>query len=358
MHILMLVQLVDEREWLRGFTVKWIRALAARVEHVTVITLELGEASLPANVTVYSMGKEKGKNRLRELWRFHRAMLAVIRDVDLIFAHMTPRYILVAAPYAWWFRRPQVLWYTHGHVSLELRLAHAIARRCVTATPESFRLPSRKLDVVGHGIDMSQFALSEAPPPERMVLAVGRLMPVKNHDLLVEAAARLLARPGFEDVQVLIAGGETPQFPGYADTLRAVIAEQGLSGHVRLLGAVPYDEIAALYRRAAATVSLSETGSLDKAVLESLASGAPVLAYGEVYLPLLGDDTGLLRLPSLDPGVVADRLALVLALPEEERLALGRRLAARVRAEHDIEALFDRLAAIFGEVAGGGEPWS
>jgi hypothetical protein len=57
MRPLMIVQLIDEYDWLRGFIVPWVRALAERVEHLHVLTLEQREARLPDNVTVYSMGK-------------------------------------------------------------------------------------------------------------------------------------------------------------------------------------------------------------------------------------------------------------------------------------------------------------
>ena len=63
MRVLMLVQQIDERDWLRAFIVEWVRALASHVERVDVITLEQGEAALPDNVFVQSMGKERGKNR-------------------------------------------------------------------------------------------------------------------------------------------------------------------------------------------------------------------------------------------------------------------------------------------------------
>ena len=57
MRVLMIVQLVDEREWLRGFTVDWIRALAARVERVEVLTLEQGQADLPD--IIHSVGDNR-----------------------------------------------------------------------------------------------------------------------------------------------------------------------------------------------------------------------------------------------------------------------------------------------------------
>ncbi len=354
MRVLMLVQLIDEQEWLRGFTVKWVRALAERVERVEVITLELGQADLPENVRVQSMGKEKGRNRLRELIGFHRAMVNVIRDVDVVFSHMTPLYTILAAPYARLYRKPQVMWYAHGHVGWNLRLAHMLADRVVTSTPEGFRLASRKLDVVGQGIDTAQFHPPEDPATrERLVLAAGRLAPIKKHEIFIEAVGRLVTRPGFEDVRAIIAGGTSPEFPGYDAQLAAQIDSLGLAEQVELAGAVPFDAIAALYRRASLLVNLSDTGSLDKVVLEGMATGLPVVAHNAVFLPVLGDQRERLWCLSLDPDAVADQIAGVLNLPAGERAALGADLAERVHAGHDIEGLFDRLVAIFEQVIAG-----
>ena len=109
MRVLMMVQRVDEDDALLGFTVMWIRALAARVERLYVLALETGEADLPDNVIVYSMGKERGNGNLRELLEFYRGLGKTIRDVDVVFSHMIPRYTWLAAPYAALFRKPQIV---------------------------------------------------------------------------------------------------------------------------------------------------------------------------------------------------------------------------------------------------------
>lgn len=354
MRVLMLTRRVDREDWLAGFAHGWIAALAAhpRIQHVEVICLERGAYDLPPNVHVTSMGKERGAGRLREFFTAQRAIARAIRRTDVVFAHMIPRYALIATPWAKAFRVPMVLWYTHQHVSLELRLAHALVNRVVTASPESFTLPSRKVTVIGHGIDLSRFHPAEQPPTERLVLAVGRLSPIKHYEALIAAAARLALRPGFEDVCFAIVGGTTPQYPDYDDRLQALIADLHLAGRVQLLGPIPYEEMPALYRRAAFTVNLCPTGGVDKVVLESLSSGVPTLVHNKAFLPLLGEEAERLFCPSLDPEDIAERLAALLALPEAERAALGVRLAARVRNEYSLEGLMERLVGVFEDVVG------
>jgi glycosyltransferase involved in cell wall biosynthesis len=353
MRVLMLTRRVDKDDWLAGFAHTWIERLAAhpQIEHVNVICLERGTVGLPDNVGVASMGKESGASRLAELWNFQRAIAPVIRHADVIFGHMIPRYTLVAAPWALMFSVPVVQWYTHKQPTFELRLAHMLAKRIVTASLESYPLPSSKVSVLGHGIDLSRFRPAESPSTEPLVVAVGRLSPIKHYEALIEATAQLITRPGFENVRVAIAGGSTPQDgEAYTNHLRTLAAECGVKQHVDFLGPVPHEDIPALYRRAAVTVNLCPTGGVDKVVLESMASGVPAVVRNETFLPLLASDRDMLWCADLDPGRIADRLAGVLSSPPTARIGLGTRLSERVRADYDLDAFIGRLVGVFEEV--------
>jgi len=127
------------------------------------------------------------------------------------------------------------------------------------------------------------------------------------------------------------------------------VDELGIQNRVEFLGAVPFDEISALYHRAAVTVNLCPTGGADKAVLESMACGVPAVVHNRTFLPLLADDASLLWCEELSPRCTAQRIKDVLALPADERAALGNRLAHRVRADYDLGALIGRLVAVFEE---------
>lgn len=353
MRVLMMVQLVDDREWLRAFTVGWIRALAAQVEYVDVLTLEMGHAALPDNVTVYSMGKERGYNRARELWEFHQAIRRMIGRVDVIFSHMTPRYTWLAAPYAALYRKPQMLWFTHRQVSLELRMALACARWVTTAAPDSFPLPSPKVHVMGHGIDPDVFAPADPPPDEvPLILAVGRVTPIKRHDVLLEAAGMLRAHLGSLPVRFAVVGDvAAPGDESYRARLLARRAELGLSeDDFALLGARPVSELITLYRRAMAVTNLSPTGLFDKSVLEAMMTGTPVIVSNPAFDDLLGEHQDVLRVAGPDDAAgVANRIAGLLALPQEQRTAIGRDLRERAVEAHGLDRLMANMVALMGE---------
>src|SRR5258706_7278643 len=133
----MLPQKVDPNDSALAFTIGWIKEIANRVEHLDVICLHQHTADSPANVTVWSMGKDRGNSRFQELLAFYKALIGTIRHVDVVFSHMIPRYAILAAPLAKLFRKQIVFWYVHRQISTELRLAVAVAKYVATAVPES-----------------------------------------------------------------------------------------------------------------------------------------------------------------------------------------------------------------------------
>jgi glycosyltransferase involved in cell wall biosynthesis len=182
----------------------------------------------------------------------------------------------------------------------------------------------------------------------RLILAVGRLSPIKNYEVLIKAFGHLAARTGYEDVRVAIAGGLTPHHGQiYADQLRALAGECGVGDRVDFMGPVPYREIHRLFQQAAVTVNLCPTGGADKAVLESMAAGVPALVHNQTFLPLLANDTPGLWCESLDPDQLADQLAGMLSQPSEQRKTLGLRLRERVRVDYDLDGLIQRLGGVF-----------
>ena len=60
MRWLMITRKLDPTDDRAGFVMRWIEALAARLDHLDVICQEHAYPALPANATVYSMGKESG----------------------------------------------------------------------------------------------------------------------------------------------------------------------------------------------------------------------------------------------------------------------------------------------------------
>src|SRR4051812_45525749 len=89
MRVLVINLTVDADDTVFGFTTAWITALAERVEHVTVITMQAGRIALPDNVQVHTLGKERGYPEWKRLLRFWRFAWGATRGrrIDACFVH-------------------------------------------------------------------------------------------------------------------------------------------------------------------------------------------------------------------------------------------------------------------------------
>ncbi|AUG47895.1 hypothetical protein BVU17_10340 [Haloarcula taiwanensis] len=346
MHVLMITQKVDSTDDILGFTVDWVSALAEHVEKLDVLTSYIGQYDLPNNVTLYSFGKEKGYSKARRVLSFERHCIeAVRRGIDAVFAHMIPHYVIAGWP---WFRSagvPVTLWYAHSSVEWHLKVAHRLADRVVTATEGSFRLPSDKLSVLGHGIDTNTFAPNGSSTDRRLALGVGRLDPVKRFETLV-GAIEVLDTRGI-DAKLQIVGAPSGD-EAYVEELYETVESQGLTDLVEFVGAVPHEEVVLKYQRAGVFLNDSATGSLDKTEVEAMASGTPVVSSNDSYVDMVHDsdlNASRLTFPSGDPAALADRLESIFELNDAEYRSLCQRSREVARDRHDVRALMSNLAS-------------
>ncbi len=259
MKLLICTQAVDTQDSDLGFFVRWIQEFAKHCEKVTVICLREGKHDLSSNVEVVALGNVSRFMRVLKLWSIcisHRS------KYDAVFVHMNPEYIVVTG-WLWRMMNKKIaLWYTHKSVNLKLRLAVLFADTILTASKESFRLETNKLRVMGHGIDTDFFAPDTNITRGDWALSVGRLMRSKRHDLAIRKAV-------LENKKLRIAG-EGPELRN----LESLATELG--ANVKFLGALTQTQLREEYRRASYLIHTSETGSLDKVVLEALACGLSV----------------------------------------------------------------------------------
>ena len=190
------------------------------------------------------------------------------------------------------------LWYTHKNVDLKLRIAEKFVDVILTASKESFRLASTKVHVMGHGIDVDFFIPDPSVVRGGWALSVGRLTKSKRHDLAILSAA--------DEGRELRIAGEGPE----RDNLERLAQEIGAS--VQFLGGLTQVQLRGEYWQAAYLIHTSETGSLDKVVLEALACGLPVRTRDPYLsqLPLDGSDQTYVRehhsLQKLIPAIVSE----------------------------------------------------
>ena len=358
MRVLLITQEIDENSALLGVTLTWIRHLAPKVDHVAVLALSVGAANLPANVSLYSMGKERSANKLFLLRNFYRHLWGLLRrrEVDVVFVHMVPRYAILAAPLARLFRVPIVLWNAHGTVSRYLRIAHSLVAAVVTASPESFRINSPKRIVTGHGIDADYFTAAEQEPTatadgrrlqtcatdaategdialasagSKVLLTVGRLSRSKDYGTIIQALDLLRSRSPDLDVCLRIIG--TPFYAddrAYLTELEEMVRELALEAQVTFVGKVPNRLMVDEYRRCDVLINASHTGSIDKVVLEAMACEKPALTCNESFAPVLANHEGMLMFAPSSPAEACRAAHVRTCLRRTPQQRIGPHLAA------------------------------
>ncbi|MBD9723113.1 glycosyltransferase family 4 protein [Streptomyces caniscabiei] len=172
-----------------------------------------------------------------------------------------------------------------------------------------------------------------------LVVAAGRLFPVKRYDLLVEAFAKVVAeRPEWR----LRIYGKGPE----RANLRAAIDTLGLNDHVFLMG--PSATLETEWPKASVAAVSSEWESFGMTILEAMHAGVPVVATDCPHGPgeIVTDGTdGLLVTPN-DPNALATGLLRLIDDPElRQRVGTAGRTTVQRYAPRVIAAEYERLIA-------------
>lgn len=128
----------------------------------------------------------------------------------------------------------------------------------------------------------------------------------KNHRTALEALGILRDAHGLKPLLVCTGGAREAQ-----PALEALVGSAGLTAQVRFLGYVPQEDVAALYRGAAALVFPSLFEGFGMPVLEAMACGCPVVCSDSTSLPEIAGDAAVLC-PSRDADSFARAIARVL----------------------------------------------
>ncbi len=199
-------------------------------------------------------------------------------DADLLFS--------VAESGPWFPRIPQVVAFRNPNLfardlgwnlldMLRLWVLRALAARSARTSAavlfvsedsarwigDDVGLPESKRHVVHHGVDPALWQDEAGAPAEGSpcILSVSSIYRYKNYVRLIEAFARVADQLDGEPELVIVGDDQDPE---YAAQMAEARARTGaLASRIRIVGAVPYEEIRAWYRRAGLFVfpSLLET---------------------------------------------------------------------------------------------------
>jgi glycosyltransferase involved in cell wall biosynthesis len=350
MKVLFITQKVDINDDVLGAYHAWIAGLAREVDQVQVICLEKRHTDLPANVQVFSLGKEEGKTRATYVFRFFSYILRLRKTYDVVFVHMNPEYVTLGGIFWRLLGKKIFLWYAHPAYNLRLASALLFTDVVVTSVRSAFPARHRHIEVVGQGINTDLFSpvpKSNQNDKAYTILCVGRIARVKNLETLIGAVSQLRGLIHTRKIRCVFVGSSSKKDAAYAEELRQAALAHASPHEFQFLGSIPNRHMAEVYQGADVCVNLTSIGFFDKTILEAMACGKPVLVANREFKNIFPPEVQPLLL--FQPGNVddlADKIEALLLLDEERRAALGLILRSIVLEKHNLTQLMSRLARL------------
>jgi glycosyltransferase involved in cell wall biosynthesis len=191
------------------------------------------------------------------------------------------------------------------------------------------------------------------PQDKFLVLQLGRMVPRKGVDTVIQGVAMLRTRHQV-DAELLVVGGDLARAHG-SDSLelarlRALAVQLGIGEHVRFCGQQPRSELRYYYSAADAFVTTPWYEPFGITPVEAMACARPVIGseVGGIKSTVVDGATGFL-IPSRDPQAVADRLA---ALHHDPQLArsMGEHGLRRAYQHYTWRTVAQQAAAVYAAV--------
>lgn len=355
MRVLALVQKFDPDDHILGCLHTWLMEISKQTDELYIVSLEKKPVESEKNIKTYSLGKECGFNKIRLLYNFNKIISGILlkRKVNLVFVLMCPDYVFPVAPYAKIMGIPIVMWYAHGNINFKLKIAHFLVDRVLSSSKDGFRLKSKKLTIVGQGIDLNRFNIQNPESKvwnngKKIILSVGRISPIKNYEMLIKAANILVNHKNIKNIEFRIIG-DIPfaSQKEYFDFLKDKVKRLKLESYLKFIGPVTYRGIHDYYQNCDLFVSSSNTGSLDKVILEAMASGKITLTSNEAFSNYLRIYSRILLFEKDSPQSLAEKIIHILGMDAQERQSIGSDLREVVVKSHSLDAFTDKIITAF-----------
>jgi glycosyltransferase involved in cell wall biosynthesis len=243
-----------------------------------------------------------------------------------------------------------------GRIAYERTLGQQVdlvIAQCRDEVGELLRLgvPRARITLIPSGVDQRRFGPVGPVAPRTAgrarILTVGRMVERKGFADLVRAMA---AVPAAECVIVGGDAGRDLAADPLGRRLRALADSIGLGDRLRLVGAVPRDDMARWYRSADVLAAVPWYEPFGLTPLEAMACGVPVVAsaVGGLVDSVADRVTGVL-VPPRDPDSLSTALRRLLAEPMR-RQAYGTAALDRVHRCYSWPRAAAALAAAYGSV--------
>lgn len=335
MRLLVLTQKVDKEDPILGFFHNWLFQLSRKFEKITVICLEKGSFDLPKNITVFSLGKESGKNKLKYFKNFFNLILGLHGRYDSVFVHMNQEYVLLGGIFWKILRKKIYLWRNHQMGNLFTMIAVWISDKVFCTSKYAFVARYKKTEIMPVGIDIEKFKDLKIERSKNTILFLGRISPIKNPELLVKALDIL--NKNRIDFICNFYGDPVPGGEFYLESLKNLVSNCKLENKIIFHNSTPNYKTPEVYNKHEIFINLTPPGSFDKTILEAAICGCiPIIVNKS-----LAEDIDREMIASNDAEDIARKISYWLGKSDEDKKITSLKLQKYVSEKHSLDILIE-----------------
>ncbi|MEU5788992.1 glycosyltransferase [Micromonospora purpureochromogenes] len=244
-----------------------------------------------------------------------------------------------------------------GRIGYERALGRAADRvivQCQDEIGELVRLgvPRSRMALVPSGVNEQMFRpegpVAPRDPARPRILTVGRMVERKGFQDVIRAL------PAVPEAECVVVGGPAAELlpaDSFARRLGALAESCGVADRVKLVGAVPREEMGAWYRSADVLVAAPWYEPFGLTPLEGMACGVPVIGtnVGGIADTVVDGLTGDL-VPPRDPRALGTAIRRLLA-DRVRRFAYATAALDRIRSRYSWKRCAEQLSAVYATVS-------
>lgn len=342
MRLLIVTQKIDRSDGVLGFMHRWVEVLAVRFEKVTVICLYKGVYDFPKNVSVFSLGKEHSASHIKYILNFYKYIWKVRKEYDTVFVHMNREYVILGGLLWRLWHKKIIFWYNHRQGNILSRLAGFLSDRILYTSEYSFFAGGKKTLAMPVGVDMTCFKFSPLDDGKISILCFGRIAPVKNIDVFIDALLRL--HNNNDKVSARIIGDCLPKDKWYYEKIQISAKPLLDSGLMSFQAGVSNEKAPKVFSESLALVNATASGSFDKTIIEGMATGRLVISCNQSFSDLIPEPLrDFLIFSEGDPQDLALKISTIISLPLKDKDRIARKLREIVEREHSLSVLVSAL---------------
>lgn len=270
---------LDNKSYEIAATIDWINAFSSHCNKVYVFSTHIGEHIFPLNVETFELGGGSLTGRCKWFINTTRSFILFLKLKKnvIIFHHMSQYTAIYPGILFRLFRANQGLWYAHNHKNVSLFFAEKIIKFGFTSAEGAFPINSQKVHVIGQGININKFMISEKMLEQKQngIVSLGRIAEVKNLEQLLYA--------DIKNFKIQFRGRALDS--NYKNELQLLAKKQGKI--LKILNPISY-EFVPKYLASWKYYYCGTKVAVDKAAIEAALSGCLILSTNSNVIHLTG----------------------------------------------------------------------